>query len=379
MEHRRLMRASILAAVVVGITTPLPVYSVVLNNLLAIDGAMRGIVQHGRYNNATNKQGEQLKRETGGAAMIDLEVAITPTPADTLFTNFRFAAGNALNDVGGLQLSPYNGLLADDVININDSGRNFILEAWYRRKFSLTASSSASVSGGLLDSTRYIDENRYANDEDTQFMMSAFSVPDNKPGAPSYDPGAAVELYIDDWSFKGVYLRATNDIMKEFDYFGFQAGYHYMTPRGPGNLRLVGYSAEGSVKEKNQQRYDATMHGLGVSIDQELGEAWGIFLRAHLQNEQAPVVYDRDISAGVSIGGKHWGRPDDVLGIAYAHLHGTGKNNIDHSNVAEAYIKFQLLKSIDFTIDLQYQKDHTVIADGDPQAWFLGGRLNLEF
>ena len=379
MERRRLMRASILAAVVVGITTPLPVYSVVLNNLLAIDGAMRGIVQHGRYNNATNKQGEKLKRETGGAAMIDLEVAITPTPADTLFTNFHFAAGNALNDVGGLQLSPYNGLLADDVININDSGRNFILEAWYRHKFSLAAKTTVSVSGGILDSTRYIDENRYANDEDSQFMMSAFSVPDNKPGAPSYDPGAAVELYIDDWSFKGVYLKATNDIMKDFDYFGFQAGYHYMTPRGPGNLRLLGYSAEGSVREKNQEPYDATMHGLGVSIDQQLGDGWGVFLRAHLQNEQAPVVYDRDISTGVSISGSHWGRPDDVLGIAYAHLRGTGKNNIDYSNVGEAYLKFQLLKSVDFTIDLQYQKDHTDIAGSDPQAWFLGGRLNLEF
>jgi hypothetical protein len=227
--------------------------------------------------------------------------------------------------------------------------------------------------------TRYIDENRYANDEDSQFMMSAFSVPDNKPSAPSYDPGGAVELYADDWSFKGVYMKASNDIIKEFDYFGFQAGYHYMTPRGPGNLRLLGYAAEGKVKEKNQEPYDASMHGLGVSIDQELGEDWGIFLRAHLQNEQAPVVYDRDISGGVSISGRHWGRPDDVLGIAYAHLHGSGKNSIDHTNAAEAYLKFQLLKSVDFTIDLQYHKDYTDIVGGDPQAWFLGGRLNLEF
>lgn len=379
MVNRRLRCVSIFVTAAAGITTPLPVYSVTPGDLINIDGALRSIVQHGSYNNATDKNNKELKQETGAAAMIDLEIAITPTPADTLFTNFRFAAGNALNNIGGLQLPPYNGLLADDVIDINDSGRNFILEAWYRRNFVLATRMSVSVSGGILDSTRYIDENRYANDEDSQFMMSAFSVPDNKPGAPSYDPGAAVELYIDDWSFKGVYLKATNDIMKEFDYFGFQAGYHYMTPRGSGNLRLVGYSAEGNVREKNQQPYDATMHGLGVSIDQELGEDWGIFLRAHLQNEQAPVVYDRDISTGVSISGGQWGRPDDVLGIAYAHLHGTGKNNIDYSNVGEAYLKFQLLKSVDFTIDLQYQKDHTVIAGGDPQAWFLGGRLNLEF
>jgi hypothetical protein len=88
----------------------LPAYSVASDNLLTIDGAIRGIVQHGRYNNATDKKNNELEQETGGAAIIDLEVAIAPTPADTLFTNFRFAAGNALNNVGGLQLSPY-GLL----------------------------------------------------------------------------------------------------------------------------------------------------------------------------------------------------------------------------------------------------------------------------
>jgi hypothetical protein len=116
-----------------------------------------------------------------------------------------------------------------------------------------------------------------------------------------------------------------------------------------------------------------------VSIDQELGEGWGIFFRAFVQNDEAPIVYDGDLSGGISISGQQWGRPDDVLGLAYGHLFGSNRQNIDYTNVAEAYMKFQLISSVDFTVDVQYEKDHTDSDNGDPQAWIFGGRLNIEF
>ena len=360
-----------------GMAFPFPASSIEPGEFVTTDGALRGIVQHGRYDNATNKEGEALDRETGGAAIVDLEVDVAPTPLDTLWARLRFARGNALNDVGGIQLSPYNGPLEDDLKDINGSNRNYLLEAWYRHTFVLWSEAHLAVTGGIIDSTRYVDENRYANNEDSQFMNPAFATPDNSIGTPSYDPGVAVELYGNGWSLKGVYMKSSNDIIEDADYFGAQVGSHYATVRGPGNFRVLAYTANGRVKEEKGAPFDATMHGLGVSVDQELGESWGIFFRAFAQNDEAPIVYDRDVSGGISISGQRWGRPDDVLGIAYAYLLGSSNQSIDHTNVAEAYLKFQLHRSVDFTVDVQYEKDHT--DEDDPQAWIFGGRLNFEF
>ena len=377
-EGHRLRQILIHVCVVSGMALPFPVFSMELGEFVTIDGAWRSIVQHGRYNNATNEEGEELDRETGGAAIGDLAIDIAPTPRDTFWTLLRFARGNALNDVGGIQLSPYNGPLEDDLKNINGSGRNYLLEAWYRHTFALVTNSSLAVTGGIIDSTRYIDENRYANDEDSQFMMPPFATPDNTVGAPSYDPGVALELYSGEWSLKGAYMRSSNDILEDADYFGVQAGYHYLTTRGDGNFRVFSYTANGRVK-KEKGEGDATMYGLGVSIDQELGEEWGVFFRAAAQNNDAPIVYDRDLSGGISISGLPWGRSDDVLGIAYAHLIGSSKQSIHYTNAAEVYLKFQLISSVDFTVDVQYEKDHIDSDKGDPHAWIFGGRLNFEF
>ena len=68
-----------------------------------------------------------------------------------------------------------------------------------------------------------------------------------------------------------------------------------------------------------------------------------------------------------------------MLGIAYAHLIGASRQSIDYTNAAEAYLKFQLVRSVDFTLDGQYTKDHIDSDKGDPQAWVFGGRLNYEF
>lgn len=104
-----------------------------------------------------------------------------------------------------------------------------------------------------------------------------------------------------------------------------------MPTRGPGNFRVLALTSNGQVKKDKGEGY-ATIYGLGVSIDQELGQGWGIFFRAYVQIDEAPIVYDRDLSGGISISGLHWERPDDVLGIAFAHLIGASKQSIDYTN-----------------------------------------------
>ena len=368
---------TILVAAVGGVAPPAS--AIELGEFVTVDGAVRGIVQHARYENATKENDAKLDKQTRGAVIVDLEVDISPTSRDTFWARLRFAGGNALNDVGGIELPPYNGPLEDDVKDINGSGRNYLLEGWYRHTFGLGAETQLAITGGLIDSTRYIDENRYANDEDSQFMNPAFATPDSRPGSPSYDPGFAIELDRKDWSLNGVYMKVDNEIANGLDYVGIQAGYHRLGPAAPGNYRILAYSAAGRLKEPKGGSDDARMYGLGVSIDQELGDGWGVFLRAFMQNDEAPVVYQKDVSGGISISGRHWGRPDDVLGLAYAYLAGSTQSKIDHSQVAEAYLKFQILRQVDVTFDVQYETDRIDNPKGNPQAWIVGGRLNFEF
>ncbi|MEA3277728.1 MAG: carbohydrate porin [Pseudomonadota bacterium] len=379
MEGCRLWGVSILVAAVSGVASPMQASAIELGELVAIHGAARGIVQHGRYKNATNEEDQELDQETRGAAIVDLDIDFHPTPLDTFWARLRFAGGNALNDVGGIELPPYNGPLEDDVKDINGSGRNYLLEAWYRHTLEFTDGGHLAATGGIIDSTRYIDENRYANDEDTQFMNPAFATPDNRPGAPSYDPGVALELHGGLWSLKGVYMKGSNESIDDFDYFAVQAGYHHSAATVPGNYRILAYRAAGRLKKPRGQSDNARMHGLGASIDQALGDGWGIFFRAFIQNDKEPVVYDRDVSGGISINGRHWGRPDDVLGIAYAYLTGSDQAKIDHSHVAEVYLKFHFLRDVDVTFDVQYQTDRIDSPRGNPQAWIVGGRLNFDF
>jgi len=60
-------------------------------------------------------------------------------------------------------------------------------------------------------------------------------------------------------------------------------------------------------------------------------------------------------------------------------LIGASGQNIDYTNAAEAYMKFQIISSLDFTIDVQYEKDHSKNDRDDPQTWIFGGRLNIKY
>jgi len=103
---------TILVAAVGGVAPPAS--AIELGEFVTVDGAVRGIVQHARYENATKENDAKLDKQTRGAAIVDLEVDISPTSRDTFWARLRFAGGNALNDVGGIELPPYNGPLEEE-------------------------------------------------------------------------------------------------------------------------------------------------------------------------------------------------------------------------------------------------------------------------
>ena len=171
-----------------------------------------------------------------GAAPLQPELEWHPGARDRLHLKLGFAAGNGLSEVSPFTLSPWAADLEADTRDINGSGRNYLLTVWWRHHFELSPPFGLATTLGLIDSTDYLDNNAYANDEYTQFMNEALV---NGPNAflPSYDPGAAIELEAGRWSLHGVAMRVGEDT--DDSQFGFDGGQLAYRMRARGEYRAI--------------------------------------------------------------------------------------------------------------------------------------------
>ncbi|MEO0278491.1 MAG: hypothetical protein ABIM21_04320, partial [candidate division WOR-3 bacterium] len=147
-----------------------------------------------------------------GAFVFDGSLSFKPTDSDELFLRGSFAWKNALNRLNPFGVNIYTDDLSDDLHGINGHGgfyRNNLLELWYARTFKLE-SMDVTVTGGIIDSARFIDTNRFANDGVTQFMNEVFV---NSPVANvvSYDFGLAVSISFRDFGLNLVGMNTKSD------------------------------------------------------------------------------------------------------------------------------------------------------------------------
>jgi porin len=291
-----------------------------------------------------------------------------------------FAAGNALNDIAPFYLKPYGGDLEDDLKNINGRNRDYLLEAWYKHTFILSENTSLGITGGIIDSTAYIDDNKFANDEITQFMNEAFvNAPEDN--LPSYDLGGVIELDISNVSIRALAMNtnyeADLDAYKNYNYFALQLGYAIDTGLGEGNYRLIGFTTNNKFPNWDGTDF-VNLNGFSLSADQQLGTIVGVFARLGWQDDRAEIVHDAIYSAGVNINGKLWGREQDEIGIGYVYLSGADKGDIDSTNVFETYIKFKVLEYADISLDIQYIADNYKHEE-DIDGFICGVRVHAYF
>ena len=116
--------------------------------------------------------------------------------------------------------------------------------------------------------------------------------------------------------------------------------------------------------------------GLGLNWEQEVADGVGAFARAGFDDGRtetwAYTEIDRSISAGLSFGGKRWGRPDDTLGIAgvanglsgdhrryleaggYGFIVGDGRLNYEPEQIIESYYNWKPSKWLTMALDYQF-------------------------
>jgi hypothetical protein len=337
---------------------------------LSLDGTLTGVYQYGDFDI------RGLSDADRGAVVFDLGVNFHPTEFDEFQVTVSAAAGNGLNSVNPFTLAPYADDLEDDLKGINGRNRDYLLEAWYKRTFMFSDDMKLAITGGIIDSTGYIDDNAFANDENGQFMNDIF-VNSTLANLPSYDIGGVAELEIRDFSVKTVVMNSRNETDNNYNYYALQLGYSPDTPLGQGNYRVYGYTT-GSEFENWDESKKEKLQGLGLSLDHELNSIVGVFARMGWQDDDAAIDHDALYSGGINISGELWGREDDAAGLGYAYLNGASQGEIDNTQAVEAYVKFQMSEFSDVSLDFQYLKDK--IKDEDNRDGFIYGiRMNAYF
>lgn len=343
-----------------------------ITDKFAIGGILAGAYQ---YQDLSETPGFE---DTGrGGLIFQPEISFTPSNNDEILAKFGFGAGNALNDgTSPFILVPWAADLEADVQNINGRQRDYLLTAWYKHTFEFGEGHSLGLTGGIIDSTDYLDENAYANSEFTQFMNEALVNGPNVFG-PSYDIGGALEWGYQNFTVKGVIMQVgENDDLRSYRYYGAQVGYSLNTVLGEGNYRLIISSTSKDFSDPQGTTIESKAAAI-FSFDQQFGEILGAWIRFGCQDDNALINYQNLYSGGIDISGKLWKREHDNIGIGYAYLN-DGNSGINNTQVAEFYTRFFLNEIFALTLDVQWMEDDPDVGDSS-KGFICGVRMTAEF
>ncbi|MCG6877602.1 MAG: carbohydrate porin [Deltaproteobacteria bacterium] len=352
-----------------------------INDKLSIGGIIAGVYQYQSISDAPG-----FESEGRGALVFQPEVSFKLTDSDEVFAKFGFGAGNGLMEDGQSPfiLAPWAADVQDDYKDINGRNRDYLLTAWYKHTFTFGDDHTLGLTGGIIDSTDYMDENAFANCEFTQFMNEALV---NGPNAflPSYDIGGAIEWEMGSFSIKGVVMAmgSTEEATEEeggpnepYNFYGIQFGYKVDFGLGEGNYRIIVDTTSSdfsNVAGTSKER----MNALLFSFDQQLGDVLGAWVRFGFQDDEAAIDYKDIYTGGLNISGNLWGREQDNIGLGYGHLMG-GNLDVDHTDVFEVYGRLVLNDIFAVAGDVQYMKDSMKTGES-PSGWIFGLRATAEF
>lgn len=156
-----------------------------------------------------------------------------------------------------------------------------------------------------------------------------------------------------------------------------------------------------SIPDVSLVRHFNSRPGMAINLEQELSSNLGMFVRASM-NDGSKEAYDftdinKSLSAGLSLHGDTWGRPDDTFGIAgvinglsgaardyfaaggLGVLIGDGQlNHYDTERILETYYSLKLNKFCSLGMDYQFIVNPAYNTDRGPVSIF-GFRGHVEF
>ena len=268
------------------------------------------------------------------------------------------------------------------------------------------------------------DTNAYAHDPRGDFLNWALidaGAFDYAADAWGYSYGAALEWAQSWWTARaGVFdlsrVPNSRELQRGFGQFaliGELEERHTLWGRD-GKLKLLAYmnrgrmadydqalaQADGGVPDVSLVRRYRSRPGVALNLEQALAADLGGFVRASL-NDGSKEAYEfteinRSVSAGLSLKGARWGRPDDTVGLAgvanglssparayfaaggMGILIGDGKlPDYGLEKIVEAYYSVQVLEPLSISLDYQFVDNPAYNRDRGPVS-IIGLRVHLE-
>jgi high affinity Mn2+ porin len=272
------------------------------------------------------------------------------------------------------------------------------------------------------------DTNKYAHDPRNDFLN--WSVIDNgafdyAANSWGYTYGGSAEWYQDWWTIRSglFYLSTEPNAANISPGFFRQAQWvdeleerHHLWDQ-PGKLKLLYWlmwgdlgtypealglaQATGTTPSTAAVRSFRTKYGLDLNLEQQLTADLGLFVRAGWTEpnveEDAFTDIDESLSAGLSLQGTRWGRPDDTVGLAgvvnrishegklYFAAGGLGGiigdgqlPDAGPEQIAEMYYSLPVFSFAHITADYQFIKNPAYNRQRGPVSVF-GIRTHVEF
>lgn len=225
-----------------------------------------------------------------------------------------------------------------------------------------------ALTTGRLDLTNYFDQNALANDESTQFLSDAL-VNNQMLGLSSNGTGIATEFDAKNgFRFKFGLQQSNTDATNLSDsmYTLSEVGYTFTPFALP----------EGTYRAwfRTDNTSDDIRKGVGVSVDQKLTNALGLFARYGSQDLEGD-GRDHYWSAGVGFQNGFIFNPQDTWGVGYAQM---SLRSGDREKLIEAYYNVLLTEKLRLSFNLTHALETPAV--GEKFGYLLPGvRLQAAF
>ncbi|HTO47233.1 MAG TPA: carbohydrate porin [Burkholderiales bacterium] len=356
------------------------------------------------YVNPEAAAGVPFSQLQGVAAFTNAEIARTSGP--TLTPYFARAFVRKTWNLGGeLQREP--------------SAQNQLAMSYAAERIVLTA--------GLVSVLDIFSGVDYSRDPRTQFLnwsSTTYGAWDFPADARGYTWGAALEYVSPAFSGRAGWFagpKESNGLSLDFSlgkFYGSVVELEVPTELGgrPGNVQLLAFRNRanmgsfndaialgrdtGSVPDLTLVRRPQTKWGFGVTVQQELAENLGGYVRAGWNDGRTETYMfteiDRSIAAGVLASGQAWDRARDSAGVAlywnmlggshreYLALGGEGfflgdgRLNYGPESTVEAFYSLNVISRLWVSADYQYQTNPGYNRDRGPVNYF-GFRIHADF
>jgi Carboxypeptidase regulatory-like domain len=221
---------------------------------------------------------------------------------------------------------------------------------------------------GRLDLTNYFDANAFSNDESTQFLSDAL-VNNQMLGLTANGTGVAAEFDPKNgFRLKFGLQQSNNDATNLSDslFTLSEVGYTFTPFTLPeGNYRLW-FRTDNTSPE--------TRRGVGISVDQKLSNAFGVFARYGTQDLEDD-GRDHYWSAGVGFQNGFIFNPQDTWGVGYSEM---DLESGDREKLVEGYYNLLLTERLRLSFHLSHALETP--AGGEKYGYLLPGvRLQAAF